>query len=160
MLQLFGKSHYSGSITVTCDQMNRIRKLYGFSPEPPTKKPDPPATPQPADFKSCAEFDRAFQKWEVAVKALDKWRDPRVLLQAGADRNTWRHAEVDGLRLLAWIAKYTEPDPLKALVHLACDAGWDVDLSDVSWANEEEEEEEEDADVSEEATTREDHPTP
>lgn len=60
----------------------------------------------------------------------------RELLQAGADRNVLRHAQADGLRLVAWLARYVEPgkDPLRTLVELACQAGWDVDPIDVGWA--------------------------
>jgi hypothetical protein len=58
-------------------------------------------------------------------------------MQAGADRNMVRHAESDGIRLIAWLAKYVPEgeDPLKTLVQLAVDAGWDVDPSDVTWAD-------------------------
>ena len=64
--------------------------------------------------------------------------DPNPLLQAGADRNLMRQAEEDGLRLLVWLAKYVEKgtDPLKTLIQLAGDAGFDVDPEDMAWANE------------------------
>ena len=60
----------------------------------------------------------------------------QYLLQAGADRNMFRHAEHDGLRLLAWLAKWVEPgtDPLKVLVQVAVAAGWNVDPEDAEWA--------------------------
>ncbi|HZL96042.1 MAG TPA: hypothetical protein VFB99_20460 [Vicinamibacterales bacterium] len=72
----------------------------------------------------------------MALRAHAKWEDPRAFMQAGADRDVFRHAELDGLRLLAWIARYVPPgeDPLKSLVMLASDAGWDVDPDDVAWA--------------------------
>lgn len=56
-------------------------------------------------------------------------------MQAGADRNALRHAQADGLRLLAWLARHVEPgqDPLRTLVDLACQAGWDVDPLEVDW---------------------------
>jgi hypothetical protein len=62
--------------------------------------------------------------------------DPRALLQAGADRNMIRHAEHDGLRLIAWLARHVPAgeDPLKSLVLAAVDAGWDVSPEDASWA--------------------------
>jgi hypothetical protein len=62
--------------------------------------------------------------------------------QAGADRNAFRHAEADGLRLLAWLARHVPSgeDPLKTLVRLAADAGCDVDPADVGWADGEQEE--------------------
>lgn len=60
----------------------------------------------------------------------------RQFQQAGADRNAARHAAADGLRLLAWLARYvdTGEDPLRTLVQLAVDAGLDVDPEDVEWS--------------------------
>lgn len=62
----------------------------------------------------------------------------KKLYQAGADRNAFRHAESDGLRLLAWLAKYLEPgqDPLKTLIQFAADSGVDVEYSDIEYAEE------------------------
>jgi hypothetical protein len=136
LIQLLGSGYKQGSIAFTCDEIARVRKLYDFVPEPPNEKPAPPPPPQIADFKSRWDFEVARKKWEANVKALDAWIDPRAMLQSGADRNTMRYAEADGLRLLAWIAKYTSPgeDPLKILVRLASDAGYDVDASDRAWA--------------------------
>jgi hypothetical protein len=47
-----------------------------------------------------------------------------------------RYAERDGLRLVAWLARFTASgaDPLKAVIELASAAGWDVDPSDFDWA--------------------------
>lgn len=57
--------------------------------------------------------------------------------------NMFRHAEHDGLRVIAWLAKYLEQgqDPLKEIVKMVVDRGYDVNPSDVAWAEEEEEEE-------------------
>jgi len=61
-----------------------------------------------------------------------------VLEKAGAERNILRHAEADGMRLVAWIARYTESgqDPLKVLVQLACASGLDVEPGDSKWSEE------------------------
>lgn len=66
----------------------------------------------------------------------------RELLQAGADRNMLRHAECDGLRLLAWIAKFVEAgeDPVKVLINMAVEAGYTVDPNDVAYASDNEDE--------------------
>jgi len=58
-----------------------------------------------------------------------------TLKQAGADRNLFRHAEHDGLRIIAWLAKFVEPgtDPLKTVVQLAIDSGLDVSPTDIEW---------------------------
>ena len=61
-----------------------------------------------------------------------------VLYQAGADRDMFRHAEADGLRLLAWIAKYVEKgqDPVKTLIQFASESGVDVSPEDYEGAKE------------------------
>lgn len=60
-----------------------------------------------------------------------------VLMRLGANRNMFRQASHDGLRLIAWLAKHVPKgtDPLKFLVLLAADAGLDVDCSDTEWAS-------------------------
>lgn len=60
-----------------------------------------------------------------------------ALLRAGDTVNILRHAEADGMRLVAWISKLCEgsEDPLKVLVRMAVEAGFDVDAQDVDWAN-------------------------
>lgn len=57
---------------------------------------------------------------------------------AGTTRNLLRHAECDGLRMLAWIARFVPKgeDPLRTLIQLAADAGLDVQPEDVDWASE------------------------
>lgn len=70
-------------------------------------------------------------------------RPGEELLQAGEARYDLRMAQTDGLRMLAWLARYVEPgdDPVKVLVHLAVKAGWDVPPEDVAWSEEDAEEE-------------------
>ena len=57
------------------------------------------------------------------------------LMQAGAIRNALREASCDGLRMLAWLAKYVPAgeDPVKTLVQLAVEAGFDVPSEDIEW---------------------------
>jgi hypothetical protein len=120
----------SGPITLTADEFCAIERLYGYVPEKPTKKPPPPDPPP----LGASYEDR--RRHEIAVRAHNNWTDPRVLMQAGADVHMLRHAEADGLHLLAWLARFVPAgeDPLKTLVQLAVDAGWDVDPGDAAWA--------------------------
>jgi len=57
--------------------------------------------------------------------------------QAGTDRNTLRHAECDGLRMLAWISRFMDQgdDPVRTLVQIAVEAGLDVSAEDFEWAD-------------------------
>lgn len=140
MLNLLG-GVTAGPIALTGDEFRAIKKLYGFKPEKPHKKPPPPEPPKEKDFSKPWEYREALQKHELALEAHARWESPQPMMQAGADRNAIRHAEQDGLRLLAWLAKFITAgeDPLKSLVQLACDAGWDVDGDDIAWSETEEE---------------------
>jgi len=55
-----------------------------------------------------------------------------ALFEAGAFRNMARFAEVDGIRLVAFLAKFCEPgkDPLSLVKVLMSEAGYDVSLED------------------------------
>lgn len=77
----------------------------------------------------------------------DEWRaverlygvtcaDPNRLITQGNARNLLRQAESDGLRILAWLARYVPPgtDPLVAVVQAVAAAGGDVPPEDVAWA--------------------------
>lgn len=141
MMQLLGSHLYKG-ISMTPDEFRAIQKLYGFKPEPPVEKPAPPVAPQKEDFKgehANWDYQDALRRHEQALKAHENWQSPQEFLQAGADRNAMKHAEADGLRIIAWLAKFVPvgEDPLKTVVQLASDAGYDVDSEDLSWAQEE-----------------------
>ena len=143
-----GPGLQSGSVTLSRDETRALNKLYGFKPEKPRarppkpeRQPDPEGTPE---YKRC-EADGQHKR---AVEAWEKWEDPSPFYQAGADRNMLRHAERDGLRLIAWLAKHVPEgtDPLKTLIGLAVDVGWEVNPLDVAFA----EDVHEDADLEDE----------
>jgi hypothetical protein len=75
-------------------------------------------------------------EFRAIQKLYDVKPEDNVFVQAGTDRNVMRHAEFDGLRMMAWLAQYVEPgqDPLRTLVQLAIEAGIDVMPEDVDWA--------------------------
>lgn len=127
-----------GAVALSKDEQRALRKLYGVTKEPPNQKPPPPPAPNPDDFPSQFAFNRAVENHREALRQHEAWVDPQPLYQAGADRNMMRAMETDGLRMVAWIARYLEPgaDPVRLLVQLAIDAGCDVDPVDVDWAEE------------------------
>lgn len=137
VMHLLGAGAVAGSVAMTHDEFTAIKRLYGYTREQPNRRP-----PRPEPPPSNADW-RKRQQYEDAVAAWNKWEDPRHCMQAGADRNAIRHAECDGLRMLAWIAKRLQPDedPVKALIRMAVDAGWDVDPTDVEWSDEDSAEE-------------------
>ena len=135
MQQLLG-SHTYGAVSLTTDEFKRIQKVYGITQEQPAEKPPAPVAPKKEDFAYSWEYQDALRGHETAVAAHARWESPHKLLQAGADINAMRHASVDGLRVVAWLAKYleAEADPLKLVVQLASEAGYDVDPEDYAWA--------------------------
>ena len=139
MMKLLGSGARHNDVVLSRDEFRAVNKLYGFQKEPPNMKPPPPEPPVREDYPDRWAFDRAIRDHGHALQAHANWEDPRELMQAGADRNAFRHAEADGLRMLAWIAKYVPAgeDPLKHLVQAALAAGWDVDPADIQWMEEE-----------------------
>jgi hypothetical protein len=147
LMSLLGPGLRSGNIVLSLDQTRNLNRIYGFDEEKPNQRPPRPKPPEPlppnASWEAKRDYNRALEDHKSAVESWEKWTDPRSFLQAGADRNMIRYAEADGMRLVAWIAKYVEAgeDPLKTLIQMASDAGFDVDPSDIEWANGEEGEE-------------------
>ncbi len=143
MMQFIGVGGTFENVAFSKTEIRNLKKLYGFEAEKPNKKPPPPEPPKREDFGSDWDFERAGRDHKEALKRHANWQDPRVLMQAGADRNLFRHVRGDGLRLAAYIAKFCEPgeDPLKVLIRMAIDAGdYAVDPEDVTWAEAEEDE--------------------
>jgi hypothetical protein len=140
MIRLLGGQRHAG-VTLSNDEMRAVNRLYGYKKEQPNVRPPPPVAPVRSDFQSAWEYDAAVRKHKTAMEAHANWEDPMQFMQAGADRNAFKHAEADGLRLVGWLAKHLQPneDPLRVLVQLAMDAGWDVDHEDVAWASKDEE---------------------
>ena len=140
MMSLLGSGVVTGGVALTRDEFNAVKKLYGFTAEKPNQKPPPPAVPKREDFDAPWKHEQALKDHERALKAHETWQDPRALMQAGADRNVLRDAECDGLRLLAYLARFVPvgEDPVKTLVQLASESGWDTNPSDVEWAETEE----------------------
>lgn len=141
MLQLLGGQEFEG-VDFTTDQFRAIQRLYGFVPEKPNKKPPPPVMPElPTDRWEATKVREDHAR---ALEAHKNWQDPRVMMQAGADRNAMRAARHDGLRVMAWLSRHLAPgqDPVKVLIQMANDAGWgDVDPADTDWAEQDEDEE-------------------
>jgi len=139
MIRLLGPGLSHAGLMLTSDETRALNKLYGFTPEPPTERPPRPERKPDPEGTSAYERKQADDAHKRAVTAWEKWEDPRAILQAGADRNMVRHAESDGLRLVAWLAKFVPAggDPLKTLIQLASDAGYDVPAEDVDWAEDE-----------------------
>lgn len=142
MMSLLGSGGTMRAVALGRDELKAIQKLYKFEEEQLPQKPEEPKPPVPlardASWADRQAHALATDRYKALKASFDKWEPEKIqnFMQAGADLNALRHAEADGLRLLAWIARHVPPggDPLKILVQLAMDAGWDVDPEDVDWA--------------------------
>jgi len=133
---LLGANIYK-NIALSADELRAIQKLYGFVKEKSNEKPEPPIPPNREDFDFKWEYEDAVKKYERELALHDNWEDPKALLQSGSDRNAMRYAESDGLRIIAWLAKYVPvgEDPLKLVIQFAIDAGFDVNCEEVDYAS-------------------------
>ena len=96
ILQFFGAGMRAGAVSMSPHEFRNVQRLYGYTPEPPSPKPPPPEPPVETDFPTAYAYEKAVRRYEEDLRRHANWTDPRPFLQAGADRNTVRHAEVDG----------------------------------------------------------------
>lgn len=80
------------------------------------------------------EVDSLCNLYEVDLAALSN-----ILIDAGMWRDVVRSTQHDGMRVMAVLARFLEPkqDPVKLILQLMAEAGYDVD--DHDWAYDEEE---------------------
>ena len=118
VLGLIGGGLVHEGLALTNDEVRALRKLYGYEPR---KRPHLSEEEEPS----------------YPYGSRDKSQKVEDFHQAGADRNLIRHAQLDGLRLVAWLAKYVDKDedPLAFLVSVMADSGMDVDIEDVDWVH-------------------------
>ena len=135
VIGLLGSGIIHEGTALTKTETDSVNKLYGFTKELPNERP---AKPKKPDLKGLDYFAKnaAEQAYEGELKAWEAWKDPIHFHQAGANRNVMRHVSHDGVRLVAWIAKFCDPgqDPMKVLIQMAIDAGFDVDPEDVDFS--------------------------
>lgn len=143
MCSLLGGCHWDG-VNLTNDQVAALSRHYdGISVEDNVRETR-------ANFEA-AETARKL-KWEEDFKK-DPYRTPkpfehryfeeeaiRALYTAGRNKGTKTAASFDGLRLMAFLARFLErgEDPVRLVEGLMMDAGFDV--TDGGWPEEEEDE--------------------
>lgn len=117
-LPFFGGEYYE-ACTYTKDQVKHLEKIYG------------PLDREQMKLRNSPDF----------IGPLTKEKDGNAyeLMLAGGMRNILRAAKRDGQRLIGVLAKYVEPDedPVKVLIRILIDAGYDVDPENVDWVEEE-----------------------
>jgi hypothetical protein len=82
--------------------------------------------------EGLSKFDQHFVPLPFDGDAV--WR----FIEAGDERNMFREAAHDGLRIMAFLSKYLEPDqdPVKLVIQMAVAADFDVSPEDAAWADE------------------------
>ncbi len=136
MIRLLGSALTHAGLAVTRDEYRALQRLYSYTDEPPNEKPPAPLAPKREDFADGYEYEHARREHASAMRAWAEWKDPRAFYQAGADRGLMRHAEADGLRVMAWIARFIPAgeDPLKHVVQAFVALGCETDPADNGWA--------------------------
>lgn len=137
-IALLGGARYS-SVSVSLDEFSALQRLYGCDLDGAARSARIYA--EDAHSSALAAHEAAMVKrdgWATAPpapKAPDADGAARFAV-AGGSRNLFRHAEADGLRMVATIARFLQPgeDPVRLLVSLMADAGFDV-LEDPDWYN-------------------------
>lgn len=115
-----------------------MERLYGYDLDGWAKRAAAEATE--AHAEAMAEYEERRRKargWEAERLRPPKPADPEgaAYFQRGGDSmHMLRHAEADGVRMVALIARYVEPgdDPVRLLARLLMDAGYDVHV-DPDW---------------------------
>jgi hypothetical protein len=137
LINLIGPGLRLHDVTLNGDELSALRRLYGYKVEQPAERPPKPV--QKPYLPGCTSRERlvADEAYQRELGQWERWTDPQDMLQGGADRNMSRYAAQDGLRILAWLARHVEPgeDPLKTVIQMAIDSGWDVPPADVDFAD-------------------------
>jgi hypothetical protein len=136
-IALLGGERYE-SVAFSYDECSALQRLYGV---------DTARAEREARAFAEAEHQEAMARHKAAMAKRDPWDRPlpapaleadgtAAFAVAGAGRNLFRHAEADGLRMVAAMARFLQPgdDPVRALVALMAEAGWDV-REDPDWYN-------------------------
>lgn len=145
MIALLGGSTFEG-LQFSVSECEDLERFYGFSKSAREQAVEASRALHAARKVAVEAENQNKKSWEHKVPDPGPFdeKNVRAFLAAGDGRNMFRHAQNDGLRLMAFLARFVEPglDPLKTLVQLVSDAGWDVDPEDVEWAFDEMEDDE------------------
>lgn len=134
-IALLGGDRYEG-VTISLDERDALLHLYGFDLDGAAKEAR--AHAEESNKAALARHEAAMAKrsrWDPVppMPVLQPEGSARLMV-AGASRNMFRHAEADGLRMVAAVARYLSPgdDPVRFLISIMAEAGIDVQ-EDPDW---------------------------
>ncbi len=129
--------HRCEGVAISRDQLRALERLYKFDLSGSVEKAR--AHAQQAHADAVANYEAAKAKCGPWDQPPEPPKPPDLLgaakWQSGGDiRNLMRHAEADGMRMIAAIARYLSPgdDPVRLLLSLMAQAGFDV-TEDPGW---------------------------
>lgn len=140
LLQLLPGQSYEG-VQVTSDQMRHLRKVYGFTDEVMRAFVEESRKQHEAAQRAVDEENAKKKSWQPKVNNLPPFSEKAVyhFAESGEAINLFRHVKHDGLRLMAFLALYLEPDedPVRLVARLLVAAGWEVDPEVYDWVEQE-----------------------
>lgn len=130
IIAMLGGESYQG-VTISRDEQAALGAYYEYdlSAVGPDAAPPSPPVPPPSDATQTEReaYRRAIADHERAVAKHDPQGQHKFQL-AGAQLYMAREASADGLRVMAWLARFLRPgdDPVQFVAQLAADAGMDT----------------------------------
>jgi hypothetical protein len=135
MIALLGGSSFE-SVSFTRDQVRALSRVYGFDADLNARLDE--AERQHAEQEQATKERHAQvgAKYPLVLRPFDR-AAMRRFMQSGDERNLFRHAKRDGLRIMAFLSRFCDPDedPVKVVVRVMHAAGYDVDPADMAWAD-------------------------
>lgn len=136
-IALLGGARFNG-VTVSRDEWSALQRLYGFDLDGAAREAR--AYAEDAHKAALAAHEATMAKrdpWASVLPAPVMEADATARFAvAGGGRNLFRHAEADGLRMVAAVARFLQPgeDPVRFLIAIMIEAGLDV-MEDPDWYN-------------------------
>jgi len=146
--ELLGGETFQG-VGFTKTQVENLWKFYGF---PGDNKPherkgqdayEASVTVDAKHKEINSSHIPGMRHEKYSIPSWEKLREAAIhttnFVNTGSVRNLFRHADLDGLRIMAFLSKFCEPgeDPVQLVARALADQGYDVSLDDVDDENDE-----------------------
>lgn len=142
LTHLFGGEALEG-VCFTRDQLKHLKSLYGYEDTIDKELVDDARVKHASNhIAAVADWHKKHPRptsWDGKPPELEPFneKDITTFVKAGGQLGMLRRAQRDGLRVMAFLAKYCQgEDPVKVVARLASDAGYDVDPGIMDWVEE------------------------
>lgn len=140
MIELLGGQIFEGT-QFTSDQVRNLKRVYGFDPKAAAAAADAAVELGRKAYEAkLKEYEeRLADRWASRTPRRPEFDEERVrrdalrFQESGDDRNLMRLASHDGRRVMAFLARFLEPDedPVSLIARALSDMGFDVNLGDL-----------------------------